>query len=219
MSAGDKIARRRNELGLSQADLAKRIGVSQAAVNSIESGNTKKSRYLARIAQELQIPLHDLDPDIDPTAPPTPRPPPNVGGQSPLPPPNGRPIPVLGQAVGGIDGRLVFNGEVSDYVMCPPGMETARGAYALYVAGESMVPVFKPGQLVWVHPGLPPRRGDDVVVQLVGDDGEPPEGYVKEFVGWTPAKLLLRQHNPPKDIEFDRADVISVHVITFSQRR
>lgn len=58
-----KIRERREELGLSQAELAKEIDISQAAINKIENGGVSRSRFLPRIAKRLGIPLGDLDPD------------------------------------------------------------------------------------------------------------------------------------------------------------
>lgn len=127
-------------------------------------------------------------------------------------------LPVLGMAVGGEDGRYIFNGSVIDYVVCPPSLENVAGAYAVYIDGESMYPRFKAGETVWVHPGKPARRGDDVIVQLkpIEDDGSPPWGYVKEYVGRQGNNLVLRQYNPPIEIQFDVNDVLTTHPIVLA---
>ncbi|RJG46546.1 S24 family peptidase [Mesorhizobium sp. DCY119] len=129
-------------------------------------------------------------------------------------------VPVLGRAVGGELGEYEFNGEALDWVMRPPSLAGVGDAYAVFVDGESMVPRYRPGETVWVHPHRPARKGDDVVVQLhrLDDSHEPPYGYIKEFVGWTSNKLILQQHNPSKKIEFDRESVKSVDTIVFAER-
>lgn len=129
-------------------------------------------------------------------------------------------LPVLGQAVGGSDGEYIFNGTIVDYVPCPPPLVGVANAYALYVDGESMAPRYRPGETVWAHPGKPPRRFDDVVVQIKpdSDDGSAPRGYIKEFVAVSGSQLVLRQHNPDQEIRFNRDDVISVHPIVFASR-
>lgn len=129
-----------------------------------------------------------------------------------------RMLPVLGEAVGGADGRYIFNGSILDYVSCPPSLENVPNAYAVFIDGESMSPRYMPGETVWVHPSKPARRGDDVIVQVhpIDDDGSPPFGYVKRFVGWTANKLVLHQFNPDSAVEFDRAEVVSVHPIVLS---
>jgi len=56
-----------------------------------------------------------------------------------------------------------------------------------------------------------------VIVQIrPSEDGMPPLGYIKEFVGWTASKLILKQHNPAGSVEFERQMVVSVHPIVFS---
>lgn len=127
-------------------------------------------------------------------------------------------LPVLGMAVGGEDGKYIFNGSIIDYVVCPPSLEFVNGAYAVYIDGESMYPRFKAGETVWVHPGKTARRGDDVIVQIkpTEDDGSPPWGYVKEYVGRQGNRLVLRQYNPPTDIEFDVDEVLTTHPIVLA---
>lgn len=127
-------------------------------------------------------------------------------------------LPVLGMAVGGEDGRYIFNGSIIDYVVCPPSLENVAGAYAVYIDGESMYPRFKAGETVWVHPGKPARRGDDVIVQIkpTDDDGSPPWGYVKEYVGRQGNNLVLRQYNPAIEIQFDVNDVLTTHPIVLA---
>lgn len=57
----DKLKNRRTELKLSQAELAKRVGVSRQTVNMIESGGYNPTLELCiRIAKELGVTLNDL---------------------------------------------------------------------------------------------------------------------------------------------------------------
>jgi phage repressor protein C with HTH and peptisase S24 domain len=126
-------------------------------------------------------------------------------------------IPVLGEAVGGVDGEYEFNGSVLDYVACPPSLANVPNAYGVYVDGESMSPRYRPGETVYVHPGKPARRGDDVIVQIAAsEDGRPPHGFIKEFVGWAGDELVLRQYNPESKIKFERGKVVSVHPIVLA---
>lgn len=167
-----------------------------------------------RIAAEVVGFTEDL-----PQYSPSDRPSPNatVGPRQPVVTTN-KMLPVLGMAVGGEDGRYIFNGSVIDYVVCPPSLENVAGAYAVYIDGESMYPRFKAGETVWVHPGKPARRGDDVIVQIKpsDDDGSPPWGYVKEFVGRQGNKLVLRQYNPAIEIQFDIDEVLTTHPIVLA---
>lgn len=57
----EKLKNRRTELKLSQAELAKRVGVSRQTVNMIESGGYNPTLELCiRIAKELGVTLNDL---------------------------------------------------------------------------------------------------------------------------------------------------------------
>jgi phage repressor protein C with HTH and peptisase S24 domain len=122
-------------------------------------------------------------------------------------------LPVLGKAIGGLDGRFLFNGEAIEYVMCPPALENVPGAYAVYVIGDSMENRYFSGEIVFVHPNKPFRKGHFVVVQIINKEDETPLGYVKQFIAQTPTRLILRQLNPDTEIEFPLSDVVSVHRI------
>lgn len=102
--------------------------------------------------------------------------------------------------------------------MRPPALEGVREAYAVYVDGSSMYPRYKAGETVWVNPNKPPRREDDVIVQILGERDAPPLGYIKEFVGWSGNNLVVRQHNPAGEMIIPKDQVVSVHLIAFSQR-
>lgn len=218
-----------------ETELARQVGTSQQNINNYLTGKVMKPHYWRAVNKVLGIEDNQVRSLImmlrenpqymrvgDPRSPnayyierpPNATPQPLTRPTKPL----GRMIPVLGEAVGGVEGKYVFNGTVIDYIACPPSLENVRDAYAVYIDGESMWPRYKPGETVWVHPGKPARRGDDVIVQIQPpeDDGSPPWGYVKELVGWTGNKLKLLQYNPHGDVEFDREVVVSVHPIVLS---
>ncbi len=126
-------------------------------------------------------------------------------------------LPILGQVVGGEDGEFLMNGKAIDYTDCPPVLASVPDSYAVYVTGESMLPRYRPGEMVFVHPHRPPQRGDDVVVQVKPRvEGGDPLGYIKEYVARTPSKLILHQYNPDEQIEIPNDDVVSVHLIVQS---
>lgn len=55
MKLGERIRAARESRGWSQADLARRVGVSQPAIKKIEAGETVKSRYLPEVFRALGI--------------------------------------------------------------------------------------------------------------------------------------------------------------------
>lgn len=132
-----------------------------------------------------------------------------------------RRLPVYGLAIAGDDGRFELNGQRIADVLCPPGLENVRDAYAVYVHGSSMEPRYYPGETVWVHPHKPVSRGDFVVAQIQNDEpGEPPLGFVKQFISRNGRELVLEQFNPPEGqdrlMHFPADRVISVHKIVLS---
>ncbi|MGP2900533.1 XRE family transcriptional regulator [Serratia ureilytica] len=53
MSIAERVKMRRNELGLTQAELAVRANTSQQAIQQLEDGKTKRPRYLPELASAL----------------------------------------------------------------------------------------------------------------------------------------------------------------------
>lgn len=121
-------------------------------------------------------------------------------------------VPVLGVSMGGEGHDFQFNGETVDHVRRPLGIAKAKRAYATYVVGDSMVPAFREGAVLFVNPDRPPSIGDDVVIELHPvRDGEPGAGYIKRLKKRTSTKIIVEQFNPPDDLEFDLADVKAMH--------
>lgn len=52
---GKRVKERREELGISQTVLAKRIGVSGPSLSQLESGKIKRSRRMAKLASVLKV--------------------------------------------------------------------------------------------------------------------------------------------------------------------
>lgn len=128
-------------------------------------------------------------------------------------------IPLRGQSVGGPNGRFVLNGAEVGRLFVPPMLEGVEGAYAVRVYGTSMEPRFKAGETVWINPNEPVRAGDDVIVQVLTDEENERESYIKEFRSQSHKVTRLWQHNPDEgernELEFDTKRVFSVHKIVF----
>lgn len=122
-------------------------------------------------------------------------------------PPSGtmpRDVPVLGVAAASNSGDGAFNIEstIVDYGRRPPALASARDVYGLYIASDSMEPVYRRGDLVYVRPRLPARPGDDVIIYVPRDNGEPPACFIKRLVRRTAERLIVQQFNPEREIEF-----------------
>jgi SOS-response transcriptional repressor LexA len=222
MSLADMIVAARKAKGLSRSEVARAVGMSDSGYGFLESGKTKTTDKWRELADALGL-AHDKVRDAMDG---TPRRAPNaksvrlitradgsvIGGfggaaDDRLTPP--RLVPVLGHAAAGASGRLII-GEPISYEASPPWLDKAQGAYLLYVAGDSMVPRFYPGEMISIHPGRPYAKGDFVVVQ-VDEDGDT-VGLVKEFVGWADnGDLLLTQFNKPQEIRIAGETVKDIH--------
>lgn len=225
MSIGSTIREAREKRGLSQQELADRMGVSKPAVSKWENdGSLPETKRLPLLAQILELSPGDLlffaghgaaTPPADAPPPPTEVAP--APDAPPLPYRSEMPkdVPLYGTVVGGTAQGNLFdfelNGTVVDYVRRPPRITGRADVFAVYVSGSSMAPWREPGQLVYVEAAKPPKRLDYVLVEF-----KPPEGHVvrpalvKRFLAITPTKLRLRQFQPAKDFEVDRQTVLRV---------
>ncbi|SCW35596.1 Phage repressor protein C, contains Cro/C1-type HTH and peptisase s24 domains [Rhizobium mongolense subsp. loessense] len=104
-------------------------------------------------------------------------------------PPQASSIPLLGFAQAGAGGFFDDGGFPAgqgwDVVEFPAAPSQKAGVYALEVQGDSMMPLYRDGDVLIVEPGAQVRRNDRVVVKTR-------EGEVM-------AKVLLRQS--PRSIE------------------
>lgn len=125
-------------------------------------------------------------------------------------------IPVYDQAVGGVEGEFLMNGEKLYDVMAPPNVTEASGAYGVEVAGDSMFPRYDDGEILFIDPTRRVKRGDYVVAQIQNGESDPIMAYVKRFISRNSQKLILEQLNPNKNLEFEANCVVSVHFIAGS---
>lgn len=206
----DRIKYIRKTAGMSQEKFAAEIGVSRGAVGNWELGEGISTEKLREIAEKFEVSLDWLGNSRGPApaivkAIHTPQ---NAELLGPVP--MGSWIPLYGQASAGKDGEFPWNGEQIQPVLAPPALNGVRGAYAVLVAGDSMIPKYRSGDTVFVHPHRPAHRGDYVVVQIQGDEGQPPLAYVKRFVSLDLRTLRLEQLNPKKVLTFQAKRVRTI---------
>lgn len=217
----------REKLKLSQSGLAEAVGTSQPQIKRLEAGERKLTKEWAeRISPHLGVSPEALlfgRPDSDESIKVNSS---SAAVQREIELPNaiirdkveglGRKIPVYGQAVGGVDGEFLMNGNVLYEVMAPPVISHISGAYGVQIAGDSMSPRYEDGEVAFVDPKRRVRRGDYVIAQIQMEEHGPLLAFVKRFVSRTDAELVLSQFNPPKELKFDGKCVVSVHYIALS---
>lgn len=122
-------------------------------------------------------------------------------------------VPVLGTAEGGAGDRFDFelNGTTVDYVRRPPRIAGRKDVFAAYVRGDSMEDWRYSGELIYAESARPPRTGDFVLVELQPERGQGRPALVKKLMGMTQTKISLRQLNPRRDFDIDRARVVKIY--------
>ena len=128
----------------------------------------------------------------------------------------GKRIPVYGQAVGGVDGEFMMNGNVLFEVLAPPVISHISKAYAVSVAGDSMSPRYEDGEICFVDPSRRVKKGDYVIAQIRLEEHGAPLAYVKRFLRHNAVELVLEQFNPAKELRFPAEHVVSVHYIALA---
>ena len=202
---GERVKERRTALGLSQPQLAKRVGgISYQAIQQLEQGGG--SKHLVPIARALGVTAEWLQDGHGPA-------PAKPAARSNREPEK---LKVLGMAECGPDGWSLWNGDVIDVIDRPASLNGVDQAYAVYVVGASMEPRYHPGEVVHIHPGKPVNVGSYVLVQRRAKGGDTPLAVIKRLVKRTPAKVTLEQFNPAKTFDIKTADIVTMHRVVGS---
>jgi len=199
METGEKIREQREARGWSQADLAKRVGISQPAINKIEAGDTRNSRFLPRIAQELGLDIAELIEGLTPSE----RPAEPVFAESAARfGASGRDFAIHASAEGG-PGQIIVSSDAVDFELRPAPLAHVRDAYGLLITGTSMEPEYRPGDTALINPNLP-VIGGEVYVFYAEKAGEA-RATIKHLRRAAAEKWLVSQWNPPAGQERDFA--------------
>lgn len=117
------------------------------------------------------------------------------GATAPSEPVAAAAIPLIGFAQAGAGGYFDDGGFPAgqgwDVIDFPTDAEKRSGTYALGVQGDSMLPLYRDGDILIVDPGAPIRRGDRVVVKT--QEGEV---MAKVLTRQTPRVIELLSLNP-----------------------
>ncbi len=104
-------------------------------------------------------------------------------------------IPVIGYAQAGDDGFFDDAGYPVgagwDEVTLPNFHPHEQPTYALEISGDSMLPLYREGDIIVVSPASDLRRGDRVVLKTIGG-----EVMAKELIRSTNTRIELKSLNP-----------------------
>lgn len=219
----DRIRQRLDELGLSVRGAALKGGGTASMIRNVLTGGTTNPRgdTLTKIARGLEVSEQWLLTGVE-ADPQSAEPAPGRAGEvrlAAVPIPSAsqlpRDVPVMGTVAGSEIGKGSFQitPDVIDYVRRPFALMGAKDVYALYVEGESMIPRFEPGDLVFVHPHRKAKPGDYVVVQEPDSNNGEPRGFIKRLVAITTKLIRTEQFNPKSNIDFVIRPGTTVHKV------
>lgn len=170
---------------MSQAALAKAVGISQPAIRKVESGKTAKSKFIPDILTFL-----GLASEIR---------------RGPAPELRGDPdLPIYAAAEGG-PGEMVVTNEPIDIVVRPWYVGRVREAFGVLITGESMLPAYEPGDIAIVNPKMPSVRNKTFILATDWEEGEF-RATIKRLIGWSDTAWRVEQFNPPKKFDLQKKD-------------
>lgn len=210
---GQRIEDRLTELKKSQGDLAEEIGTGQSAISQLMSGLIARSKHLPEIADALNVNLewllHERGPKEkhEKALSPPQFPKEFIPVSAPL---QRRKVPVYGPASAAAPDSIFITEEfIVDRISCPEELVDVREGFVMSIAGNSMYPRYKHGEMVSVHPYRPPYVGQDCVAVLE-EDGK---AIVKEFAGGTATEWRFKQYNPEQMLKFKKTEVRAIYAI------
>jgi SOS-response transcriptional repressor LexA len=154
MTIASRVYAKRSELGLTQTELADLVGTSQQAIVQLESGKTKRPRYMPELAKALKCDLNWLLHGGSEGS--------NVSSADI----GTRKIPLLSYVQAGLwtESQEIrgYDGGMSYLLMDD---DCSESAFALVIEGDSMAPKFNAGDRIIVDPDVYPVPGDFVVAR------------------------------------------------------
>lgn len=219
----DRLKSIRARRGLSQADLARILGVSTGNVGNWESKRSLPSnKSLGNIAAKLSVSTSFLIGEEDHVSEvlkevsPGYKLPGNARLTGPHIEYSKQKVPVISWAAAGRGGNFSdLEGQIDEYMEsdCPDA-----NAYALIIEGDSMIPEYRPGDRVIFLPNAEARNGDIVVARLL-DEGDV---YFKMFhlIGSKGDIVKLTSYNPMyPPLEYPRKAFRFIHPMYEMRRR
>ena len=202
---------KRKELGLTLAQIAEKIGVTEATVQRWESGNIKSLRHerIAKLADILGVTPAVLMGWDEPTAPTLP---------SPIITEDTVTFPVITSVAAHYDGVSIDESAVGEKIEVPRAYLKGRKAEdfcAMRVRGDSMYPAFQNGDIVLVLRQSTMNHSGEIGVISYGDD-EMTIKRINYVDGEDWLKLVpLNPAYPPRRIE--GVDLEICHIIGIPQ--
>ncbi len=199
---GSRIRYARNAKGLTQQEVADHLAISRVNISTWENNITQpESQRIPQLAALLDVTASWLlsrmgdDPAMDKKGQRTRQRVQIIPGEQLI---SLEKMPVYAAAQGG-DGHVIISFDAVDWVKRPAELESVKGGYGLLVAGESMVPAFRSGDMALVNPHLPPAREKNVILYHTPPNGGDVEAIIKQLNSWNDREWNLQQWNPVRE--------------------
>lgn len=210
----DRLKFAREQLNLSQQQVADAVGMKQPSYYQLEAGKSKRSRFISDIARVLETNVDWLMYGEGDNAPKPSRDDlmqkirdiENGGLSFDHPTPEGTVgvsmasqstmVPILSWVAAGSWSNVeaVTFSDAVGYAPRPANL--SKHGFALRVQGQSMLPEFKPDDIIYVEPmaGLFTIKDSDLVVVQCNDDSE--ATFKQLVIGETSDDMYLKPLNP-----------------------
>ncbi|MAS87609.1 MAG: hypothetical protein CMH30_06500 [Micavibrio sp.] len=217
---GSRIKYMREKLGLSQGQVADKLGVSQQAIQQVETGKAKKPKYLYEMATMLGVSyewlvLGEENPKFAQNAARVSNN--NVQESAPRQSADAL-IKIVELVPGGPNGYCKVTGSLADNLPRPRRLDGVDRAYGVYVYDNTMAPRYNTGDLVFVHPTMPYAEGDYVLAHIKGAPGEPIGIACLCFDEKDENTYVFKQLTPYKLVRLEANKVQAVHKIVASEQ-
>jgi transcriptional regulator with XRE-family HTH domain len=209
------VKRARALKGISQPELARRVGATQQTIDKIEQGKVKRSSFMAAIALELGVSLDrvlQLSNKSNAVG--------AIAGHQLVS--GDRDLPVYATTQAG-SGMQVLSTDPVEYVLRPEPLARVRDGYGVIVADDLMEPETRSGDIALVNPHLPARVGDTCVFRSGAQDGGMQRCVIKHLRRVTDKDWYVTEWSGPdggrRDFTLKRPDWPVAHVTIGSFRR
>ena len=161
MELKDRLKAARRHAGLTQAELAQRVGITQVSISDLERGKSQATSFIAQIAAACGVSPLWLADGVGAMADQS-----NVEPGPPITSPF-RAVKIVGTAQMGAEGYWCQLDEGDGVVDVP---SSDPGAYALRLKGDSMAPAIRSGWIAVIEPNHRLVPGEYVMIRLHDDE-------------------------------------------------
>lgn len=225
-SLAERVKRAREELGMTQSDLARAAGVKPGTIAFIENGTTRNpirlldiARALNRSPRWLMDGVEDAQNGVNGEKNSH-----GAGNKITFPAFESssqasaevahllKDLPVLEISPSeGRPGMFQISTEVVDMVRRPPGLEFAKKAFCISILTNSMEPALRQRSIHPVNPSQAAAPGDDAVIEFRPVEGQGRgDSVIKRIVAWEADHVVTCQFNPPLEERYPLSDIAAV---------